>query len=172
MPLETVEVGADPGSFRDIVEAHQSMVFSIALHTLRDRALAEDVAQEVFLRLSTRLDRIQSESHQVAWLRTVTARLCIDELRRHGRNAPSLEVVAEAAVEFTPSDPFLETHLRRLVGELPGPARLALTLRYQEDLDPREIAAMLQEPLPTIKSRLQRGLQSLREGLQRLGVET
>ena len=49
--------------------------------------------------------------------------------------------------------------------------RDALILRYQEDLEPQEIAAVLNEPVPTIKSRLARGLQRLRDGLKHLGVE-
>lgn len=174
LPLETADATTSDrpvaGSFQELVEAHQSMVFSIALHALRDRGLAQDVAQEVFLRLSSRLDKLQSEAHLKNWLRTVTSRLCIDELRRSGRNAPSLEVVAEPSVEASNADPFLSAHLRRLVGGLPGPARLALILRYQEDLDPSEIAAILNEPVPTIKSRLQRGLANLRDGLKSLGV--
>ena len=173
LPLEAApaEAGFAPGSFREIVAAHQSMVFSIALHALRNRAQAEDVAQEAFLRLSSRLDTIQSEAHLVAWLRRVTARLCIDELRRPARNAPSLEGVAEPGEAAEPGDPFLSAHLRRLLADLPGPARLALILRYQEDLEPQEIAAVLNEPVPTIKSRLARGLQRLRDGLKHLGVE-
>lgn len=170
MPLEAVEAPIPVRSFREIVTAHQSLVFSIALHTLRNKALAEEVAQEVFLRLSSRLGAVKSEEHLVNWLRTVTSRLCIDELRHHDRKASSLEVVAEPAVEPQPKDPFLSAHLRRLVGELPPPMRVALVLRYQEDLDPSDIARILQEPLPTIKSRLQRGLQNLRDGLRTMGV--
>lgn len=173
LPLEATEAFERPvtTSFQEIVKAHQSMVFSIALHALRDRALAEDVAQEVFLKLSSRLCGIESEGHLVNWLRTVTSRACIDELRKSGRNTTSLEIVAEPSVESSAADPFMSAHLRRLVGELPGPARLALILRYQEDMEPSAIAEILKEPLPTIKSRLQRGLKSLREGLRRLGVE-
>ena len=63
------------------------------------------------------------------------------------------------------------THRLRLLADLPGPARLALILRYQEDLEPQAIAAVLNEPVPTIKSRLARGLQRLRDGLKHLGVE-
>ncbi|WP_285571678.1 RNA polymerase sigma factor [Geothrix limicola] len=170
MPLEAAEAAVPLRSFREIVTAHQSLVFSIALHTLRNRALAEEVAQEVFLRLSDRLGGIQSEAHLVNWLRTVTSRLCIDELRSHGRKALSLEAVPEPAAEPHPRDPFLSAHLRHLVGELPPPVRVALVLRYQEDLDPSEIARILQEPLPTIKSRLQRGLQALRDSFKTLGV--
>lgn len=171
LPLEATDSQSWRASFPEIVEVHQSMVFSIALHALRDRALAEDVAQEVFLKLSSRLGGITSEGHLVNWLRTVTSRACIDELRKSGRNTTSLEIVAEPSVESSAADPFMSAHLRRLVGELPGPARLALILRYQEDMDPSAIAEILKEPLPTIKSRLQRGLKSLREGLRRLGVE-
>jgi RNA polymerase sigma-70 factor (ECF subfamily) len=171
MTLEGLPAGAGVGSLADALRDHQAMVYSIALHSLRDRARAEDVAQEVFLRLSTRLGALQSPEHLVNWLRTVTSRLCIDEIRRHpaGRTL-HLEAVGEPAAEAGEADPLLSAHLRRLVAGLPGPARLALILRYQEDLDPREIATLLDESVHTTKSRLQRGLATLRAGLERLGV--
>jgi RNA polymerase sigma-70 factor (ECF subfamily) len=155
-----------PGTFEELVGEHQAMVFSLAFHTLRNRGLAEDVAQEAFLRLSGHLPRLQSRRHALFWLRQVTCRLCIDELRRWpARSLASLEDVGELGVDPPGGDLLLEEQLRRRVAELPLKARLAVVLRYQEDLDPAEIAALLKEPLPTVKSRLQRALAQLREGL-------
>ena len=171
LTMEGIRTGAGVGSLADALRDHQSMVFSIALHSLRDRSLAEDIAQDVFLRLSTRLDTLQSPGHLVNWLRTVTTRLCIDEIRRRpARSALSLEGVAEPAAESREADPLLSDHLRRMVAGLPDQARLAIILRYQEDLEPREIADILNASVHTIKSRLQRGLAILRADLERMGV--
>ncbi|HEX9080937.1 MAG TPA: sigma factor-like helix-turn-helix DNA-binding protein, partial [Holophagaceae bacterium] len=74
------------------------------------------------------------------------------------------------AAEGQETDPLLSEHLRRMVADLPAPARLAIVLRYQEDLDPREIADVLNESVHTVKSRLQRGLAMLRASLERIGV--
>ncbi|HEX9082373.1 MAG TPA: sigma-70 family RNA polymerase sigma factor, partial [Holophagaceae bacterium] len=83
LTMEDLPAGAGVGCLADALRDHQAMVFSIALHCLRDRALAEDVAQEVFLRLSTRLETLQSPDHLARWLRKVTSNLCIDQIRRH-----------------------------------------------------------------------------------------
>lgn len=171
MTLEGIAAGASVGSLADALRDHQSMVFSIALHSLRDRALAEDIAQEAFLRLSTRLHTLHSREHLVNWLRRVTTRLCIDEIRRHPAGTTlSLEGQAEPASECSQTDPLLSEHLRRMVAGLPRQSRLAIILRYQEDLEPREIAGILEESVNTIKSRLQRGLAMLRAGLEQTGV--
>ena len=155
-----------PGTFEELVGEHQGMVFSLAFHTLRDRGLAEDVAQEAFLRLSGHLPGLKSRRHALFWLRQVTCRLCLDELRRRpGRVLASLDEIGELGVDPPGGDLLLEEQLRHRVAELPLKARLAVVLRYQEDLDPTEIALLLKEPLPTVKSRLQRALAQLRAGL-------
>ena len=159
------------GTFEAVLREHQSMVFSLAYHTLRDRGLAEDVAQEAFLRLSSRLNSLGSPSHVKFWLRQVTCRLCIDEIRRRPALV-SLEDVGEPGVDGAWGDPFLEDRLRLLVAGLPDRARLAVVLRYQEGLEVAAIAELLQEPLPTVKSRLQRALARLKEGLVALKETT
>ncbi len=84
--------------FPAIVREHESMVFSIACHFLRDRGLAEEVAQEAFLRLYQNMASIESPEHRVRWLRKVTWRLCVDEFRRRkGQARVSLDEVAEPA---------------------------------------------------------------------------
>jgi RNA polymerase sigma-70 factor (ECF subfamily) len=158
----------DATAFADIIQEHQSMVFSIAYHFLHDRRLAEEAAQDVFLRLYRNLASIKSPKHLVFWLRKVACRRALDEARKLPKVPPaSLEEVAEPAAESPDPDPLLSQGLRRLVASLPEDARAVIILRYQEELDLAEIARILDLPLNTVKSRLQRSLAILREKLHR-----
>ena len=167
---ETLERPAvsDQLAFEQIVRQHQGMVFSIACHYLRDRSLAEELAQEVFLNLHQNLHAIKSPEHLTFWLRKVTSHRCIDQARRQKvRPQVSLEDVAEPAAQSTENDLLLSELLRRVVGALPEKARMVVILRYQEDLDPSEIASVLDMPLNTVKSHLRRSLSILRDKLSR-----
>lgn len=167
--LESVEqTGLD---FADLVREHQSMVFSLSYHFLHDRELAEEVAQEVFLTLHRHLEDIKSPEHASFWLRKVAAQRAIDATRRRKRRPQvALDDVAEPAARSSANDPMLSEVLRRLVATLPETPRMVMVMRYQEDLDPAEIAEVLEMPLGTVKSHLQRSLALLREKLQRRGV--
>jgi RNA polymerase sigma-70 factor (ECF subfamily) len=82
----------------------------------------------------------------------------------------ALELVAEPAAHAPARDPMLGEVLRRLIATLPETPRAVMIMRYQEDLDPAEIAEVMEMPLGTVKSHLQRSLALLREKLQRRGV--
>ena len=154
------------------------MVFSVAYHFLHDRPAAEEVAQEVFLSLHRHMRDLQSAAHAGFWLRKVAVQRSLDEARRRKRRPQvSLEVVGEPAAQGPQSgpetpgrDPMLGETLRRLIASLPEAPRMVMILRYQEDLDPSEIAAILRMPVGTVKSHLQRSLALLREKLARRGV--
>jgi RNA polymerase sigma-70 factor (ECF subfamily) len=162
------QIGLD---FGELVRRHQSMVYSIAWRFLRDRGLAEEVAQEVFLSLHRNLRRIESPAHALSWLRKVAAQRAIDEGRKRLRRPGiTLELVAEPAAGGAAPDVMLGETLRRLVATLPEAPRMVMVLRYQEDLDPSEIAETLSMPLSTVKSHLQRSLALLREKLERRGI--
>jgi RNA polymerase sigma-70 factor (ECF subfamily) len=154
--------------FADIVHEHQRMVFSIAYHFLHDRALAEEVAQETFWQLHKHLRSLQSPEHVMRWLRRTASNRCIDCARRQ-RLAPQvrLESVPEPSVTHEPADPLLAQRLRQLVASLPPKARMVVVLRYQEELEPEEIADVLELPVGTVKSQLQRALAILREKVER-----
>jgi RNA polymerase sigma-70 factor, ECF subfamily len=155
--------------FAGIVREHQGMVFSIAYHFLHDRGLAEEMAQEVFLQLHKHLAELESEAHVLNWLRRATSNRCID-CARHRKLAPqvALDAVPEPAAEKTaPGDPLLSRRLRQLVASLPPKQRAVVVLRYQEDLEPDEIARVLRMPVGTVKSQLQRSLAILREKVSR-----
>ena len=144
------------------------MVFSIAYHFLHDRALAEEVAQEVFLQLHKHLGSLESPEHVVYWLRRSTSNRCID-YARHQQLAPEicLDSVPEPATVDAPGDPMLARRLRQLVASLPPKQRMMVILRYQEDLEPGEISELLRVPVGTVKSQLQRSLAILREKVAR-----
>ena len=157
-----------PRTFASVLLAQQSMVFSIAYHFLRDRSAAEEVAQDVFLQLHRRFDELKSDQHVSFWLRRVASHRCIDYARkRKSQFAVSLEDAPEASVEGEPQDHFLNRRLQLLIGSLPEKPRMVMILRYQEDLMPEEIASVMDMPVRTVKSHLQRSLAMLREKIDR-----
>ena len=157
--------------FDVLVREHRAMVFSLAYHFLHDRAVAEELAQEVFLSLHRNLARVESPAHALFWLRQATVRRSIDEARRRRRRPQvALEEVPEPRAGTPARDPMLGEVLRRLIATLPEAPRMAMVLRYQEDLDPPEIARVLDMPVATVKSHLHRSLALLREKLARRGV--
>ena len=157
---------ADLPEFAELVSTYQRMVFSIAYHFLHDRAGAEDVAQEVFLKLHRTLSSLKSQAHISAWLCKVTSHRCIDYARSRRRTI-SLEEIPEPDSECKPGDPLMASLLQRAVASLPPKARIVVVLRYQEELEPAEIARVLGWRLNTVKSQLQRSLALLRQKLGR-----
>ena len=150
--------------FELLVEEHQSMVFSLALRMTGDRGLAEEITQDVFLALDRNLSKIENPGHALFWLRRVAMHRAADALRRRRVRAMDLWVAIEdshGAVQEERSTA-LGARVEHLVTTLPEPQRAALLLRYQEDMTPEEIALVLQAPLATVKSNLQRGLKLLR----------
>jgi RNA polymerase sigma-70 factor, ECF subfamily len=150
--------------FEQLVDEHQSMVFSLAWRMTGDRGLAEEIAQDVFMELDRHLARIESHQHALFWLRRVAMSRSADALRRRRVRGVDLWVEIEenhAATSEAKISP-LSARLEGLLATLPEPQRAALVLRYQEDLTPDEIAATLDTPLATVKSHLQRGLKLLR----------
>ncbi len=161
-------VTVDPEGFTGVVREHQSMVFSMAYACLRNRALAEEIAQEVFLELYRKLPQLESPSHVLHWLRRVTAHRLIDHGRARARRPQAaLEDVPEPSVAARESDPLLSEMLQQLVAALPERGRLVVILRFQEEMELAEIAETLGIPVGTVKSQLQRALALLRDKLAR-----
>jgi RNA polymerase sigma-70 factor, ECF subfamily len=159
--------------FRDIVERHQSRVYSIAFRILGDCGTAEEVAQDVFLALYRSLHQLQSQEHLLAWLRRVTVHRATDAYRRRAHRVEFAadefceermgwdgtgSAVSQSAFESAG----MATSIEQMVATLPPAQRAVLLLRYQEDMMPTEISALLAMPLGTVKSHLQRALKLLR----------
>ena len=155
-------------AFADALRANQSMVFSLAYHFLRDRGAAEEIAQDVFLQLYRKFDQLDSPRHVVFWLRKTTSHRSIDYARKRcAHYAIALADTAEPSAAENRGDPLLNRRLRHLIATLPEKPRMAMVLRYQEDLTPEEISEVLDMPVRTVKSHLHRSLAILREKIER-----
>jgi RNA polymerase sigma-70 factor (ECF subfamily) len=155
--------------FEAVLRQHQTMVFSIAYHIVHDRALAEEIAQDVFLQFYRTMDFLKSPDHVTFWLRRVAAHRSIDCARRRSVMPElPLEDVQGPVASGAEDDPMLRRRLLEIVASLPEKARAVVVLRYQQELEPREIAATLDMPLGTIKSHLQRALAMLRDKVTRV----
>lgn len=153
-------------AFAALVREHQAMVFGLAYHFLQCRAEAEELAQEVFLALHQNLTRVESARHLVFWLRRVTSNRCIDWIRSSQRRRElPIDGVPEPGIAPRFNDPLLGELLRTVVAELPPQPRMVVTLRFQEDLDLSEIAAIVDMPVNTVKSHLRRSMDALRRKL-------
>src|SRR5258707_4900897 len=154
--------------FEELVGQHQSMVFSLAWRLTGDRGLAEELAQDVFLELDRHLPRLGSANHARYWLRQVTLHRAADALRKRRTKAASLGTdlwveleERHGLIEMDEESP-LGVRIEELLAALPESHRVAIILRYQEDMTPDEIAVMMNAPIATVKSNLQRGLKLLR----------
>ena len=158
----------DSSAFAEIVREYQAMVYSLALHFLRSPSMAEDLAQDVFLELYRNLGSIKSGEHLRFWLRKVACHRSIDRVRRRKPDGMlSLENVPDQAVAAKSRDPMLEAKLWKLVASLPDKQRMAVILRYQEEMELREIAEVMEIPINTVKSSIERALELLRTKLAR-----
>ncbi len=154
--------------FSRLVDEHSSMVFSVALRLLGDRGLAEEVAQDVFLELHKWLPKLESTDHVRHWLRRVATHRATDAIRRRKVRPEGMSeewdekydraLLAGGHGQGSP----MGTAMERMLLSLPPAQRTVLVLRYGEELTPEEIARTTGEPLATVKSHLQRGLQLMR----------
>src|SRR5215470_2233575 len=95
--------------FEAVVRQHQSMVYSIACHFFHNDAIAEEVAQEVFLQLYEGRRNIAIGSHCVAWLRRSTVHRCIDTARRASfRREVQVDLLPELPIDAPETDPLLQ----------------------------------------------------------------
>lgn len=152
----------DCEQFEQAVRQHQRMVYNLALHALRERTLAEDLTQEVFLALLQHGDGITSAEHLTHWLRRVAARRCVDQIRRQRwrRHLPLDETRVEAGGDNR--DPLETRRLERLLHALPARTRVALVLRYQEEIEPAEIGHLLGMPEAAVRKTLRHALTTLK----------
>lgn len=155
----------DTGAFARLVRAHQAAVFGVALRICGLRADAEELAQDAFLQLHAHLQGIEGAHHVRHWLLRTVSHRAIDRLRQRDRRP---RLAGDEALDFLAAEPqgvhepLLRSSLAALLAQLPAAARAVLVLRYQEDLDPADIAGVLGMPLNTVKSHLRRSLDWLR----------
>lgn len=146
--------------FRNAMETHGPAVYRLALCRLQNPADAEDVYQDVFLRLLGEGDRLWESEHLKAWLLRTALNRCADLHRfRLRRPVLSLETLPETAESA--GDEAAE--LWAAVGRLPEKLRMPVHLYYAEGYRTEEIAAMLNVPAATVRTRLRRARAKLKD---------
>jgi RNA polymerase sigma-70 factor (ECF subfamily) len=161
----------DQDAFRTLVLHHHRRVLNIAYRALGDAALAEDVAQEVFIKVYRHLPSYRHEKPFTHWLHRIAANTVTDAVRRR-RSALSLDALEQAPASAAP-DPQdvaaqqdMQRAVRRAIAELPSHYRDALALRVFHELSYQEIAATLDVPIGTVMSRLNAAKRILRDQLE------
>ena len=165
----------DRSAFRDLYEIYKDRVYSIALYFFHgDRAAAGDVTQQVFLKLLASISQYRSDAAFSSWLYRLVVNTCLDEARlRKGRRAESgsarLELIAGAdSQELQYARAQKASSVRAAVASLPVKFRIAVLLRYFDDLSYEEMAKALRCSMGTVASRLNRGHKMLAEKLKRV----
>ena len=161
-------------AFETLVMRYQTRIVNYAAAMVHDQGIAEDVAQETFVRAWRGLDRFRAESSFKTWLYRIAsnvARTCLDRRGRQARVGDrSLDDDAERlqAGDVPSAAPDAETALvtretiDRALAELPEELRLALVLRDVEGLDYKEIAVVTRAPIGTVESRIFRARRRLK----------
>ncbi len=151
---------------------YQHRVFSIAFRMLGDRGDAEEIAQEVFLRVHRSIRDFRGESKLSTWLYAITSRLCLNRLKSGGRWRRAMEPDLSKLTDPHPNpDATLEASEREAallgaIADLDDERRIVVVLRDLHGLSYEEIAAVLSLELGTVRSRLHRARTELKERLR------
>ena len=153
----------------EIVSRYKDAVFGLCLGFLRNRADAEDIAQDAFIRAYNNLRRYKIEKRFSTWIFTIASNLCRNRLR-YRKNHPVAEMPDGISGGRDPASIVAteDRHARVQVclNRLPYGYRAPLVLRFYNDLSYREIADILSVPEGTVKTRIHRGKTMLKELLE------
>jgi RNA polymerase sigma-70 factor, ECF subfamily len=180
--------GGDREAFRELFEAHKDRVWTVALRFTGDESAARDVTQQVFLKLFTSITGFRQESNFKTWLYRLVTNECMDEFRKRRRLIP-LDFFRPASGDERDEDcgaiemkewrqePLQEERLARLeiseavlaaLAQLKPKLRMAIVLKYFEDLSYEQMAEALGCSTGTVASRLNRGHKALAQKLAHL----
>ncbi len=170
----------DTEALRELIEAHQNRIIGTVAKMLGDPADAEDIAQQVFIRVWKSAARYEPTAKFTTWLFKITRNLVFNELRRRKRHpAQSLDAVNEddrpmqtpdhtvKAPDTALLDEEMQRAIQSAIDELPEAQRMAVILRRYEDISYEEIGEILDLSVPAVKSVLFRARTELREKLKR-----
>ncbi|HEY5893338.1 MAG TPA: sigma-70 family RNA polymerase sigma factor [Chthoniobacterales bacterium] len=162
----------DETAMRDLVERHQARVIGTVTRMLGSDREAEDVAQQVFVRIWRSAGRYQPNAKFTTWMFTIVRNLVFNHTRRY-RGQIQTELDEEMGDEHqkTPDEDVLEAEKQRAIQQaidaLPEAQRLAVVLRRYDNVPYGEIARIMGQTVPGVKSLLFRARTSLRESLRK-----
>ena len=173
-------------AFREIIRRYERPVFSLVYRMVRDREVAEDLAQDAVIRVLNHLDKYRSEFKLSSWLFKIANNVAIDHLRKRQLDTISMHGSPHAAtasdIEATSIDiasgdenaldemeaKELGSAIERAISQLRPEYRSCIMLRHVEGRSYEEIATTLDLPLGTVKTYIHRARHELREALEHL----
>lgn len=158
--------GVGRGSLAELYVAYAPDGIRLAYLLTGDRALAEDLVQDAFVRLVGRLRHLREPSAFWTYLRRTIVNLATSHFRHRRVERAYLDRVAAAPAADTNSNDDLDESMHRVLLGLPQRQRAAIVLRFYEDLSDVQTAAVLECSPGTVRSLVSRGMQTLREGLE------
>jgi RNA polymerase sigma-70 factor (ECF subfamily) len=166
---ELVAVAADElDAFAELVRRHQDFVYGAALRVTRDPVLAEDLAQEAFVRAHRGISEFRGDAQVRSWLYRIATNLALNAVQRR-REYPT-DVLPEQPVHAGPDRAVelgeLRRELREAIEALPEDLRTPLVLREYRELSYQEIADQTGLPLNTVRTRILRGRRALRDRME------
>ena len=167
----------DVQAFEDLMQSHESRIYAIALRMMGNREDAQDCAQEAMVRIYRAMGSFKGQSALATWIYRITMNTCLDELRRRkARKVTSLDSLVDNGWSPTDTGDTPEEHglrvekqnaLNQAIQSLPDDMRAAIILRDVKGYSYDEIASILDANVGTIKSRISRGREKLREILSK-----
>ena len=159
----------DTQAFGELVNRHQQMVYNLAYRFMRDPLLAEDVAQDAFIKAFRLLAGFRGDCHFSTWMYRVTANVCLSEIERRKKRA---EVELLPAHEKQHSQPPLDQldlpeMMNQCVDKLPARYANIVTLYYLKEVPYEDIAKAMRIPIGTLKTWMHRARAQLRGILER-----
>jgi RNA polymerase sigma-70 factor, ECF subfamily len=173
--------GGDASAFQALVERHRSMVYRVAYQFAGNHHDAEDIAQEVFIKVYRSLDRFRQDAQLSSWLYRIVMNACIDHHRRHSPtgSAPFGEEAAHRMLNTPEETPGPEerayagelgTVLESAIADLPKGQRIVFVMRHHQGLKLCEIADALGLAEGTVKRQLHAAVHRLRQALSSANV--
>lgn len=167
----------DVQAFEELMQSHESRIYAIALRMMGNREDAQDCAQDAMVRIYRAMGSFKGQSALATWIYRITMNTCLDELRRRkARKVTSLDSLVDNGWSPTDTGDTPEEHglrvekqnaLNQAIQSLPDDMRAAIILRDVKGYSYDEIASILDANVGTIKSRISRGREKLREILSK-----
>jgi RNA polymerase sigma-70 factor (ECF subfamily) len=154
------------GAFEELVDRYKNLVFAMIMRTFPDRSQAEDLAQDVFLRIHRGLPYFRGEARLSTWIYRIVANVCVQD-RGRGTSAVSLDdmsarVSTPAVADRHADDLELRDRLEKAIAQLPAQYRLLIAAHYLRGVQYEELAEAMNMPLGTVKTQLHRAKRQLR----------
>ena len=174
MELVKLCIKGDNNAFADLLSRYKNLVYSIVLRMVNDREEANDLAQEVFIKLYKNLEKYSDEYKFSTWTMKITTNHVIDHRRKRVQETTVIDDALELPESSkTPEEAYLAKEQREMLQEvleqLPDMYKIPIVLYHQQGLSYQEIAEIIEEPLSKVKNRIFRGRKILKDAISQRG---